>query len=103
MYCHTSSSVQLLIGNTLKCSPKFLWPLNIFHNSGLWFLGSHCPNSFRCEKKRSFALAFSSSRLPPPIATSIFNSSILSRSVTDCALLRLYFFPFFFKIFPCFF
>ena len=33
-YCHTSSSVQLLIGKTLKCSPKCFFPLNIFHNSG---------------------------------------------------------------------
>ena len=42
-------------------------PLNRFHNSGRWFLGSHWLKSSRWEKKRSLAQAFSSSRRAPPI------------------------------------
>ena len=47
MYCHTSISVQLLIGKTRKCSLICLRPLNRFHSSGRWFFGSHCPKSSR--------------------------------------------------------
>ena len=34
MYCHTSSSVQLLMGNTRKCSPGCRRVLNRVHSSG---------------------------------------------------------------------
>ena len=53
MYCHTSSSVQLLIGNTRTCSPLCTRALYRFHSSGRWFFGSHWPNASR---KREHAL-----------------------------------------------
>ena len=53
MYCHTSSSVQLLIGNTRTCSPLCTRALYRFQSSGRWFFGSHWPNSSR---KREHAL-----------------------------------------------
>ena len=93
IYCQTSISVQFEIGNTRKCSPIFFLPLKRFQSSGLWFLGSHCPKSSRCEKKRSFARAFSSSRRAPPIAASILLDSIASRRVVVCKAFRLAFLP----------
>src|ERR1017187_8787873 len=66
MYCQMSSSVQLDRGNTLMCSPLCIRVLKMFHSSGRWLFGSHWPNSSRKEKTRSLALAFSSSRRPPP-------------------------------------
>ena len=94
IYCHTSISVQLLMGKTRKCSPSCFLPLKMFHNSGRWFLGSHCPNSSRCEKKRSLARAFSSSRRAPPNAASNLCCSSVSSNVTVCSLLRLAVYPF---------
>src|SRR2546422_3579701 len=41
MYCQTSSSVQLLIGNTRMCSPFATRVLYRLHSSGRWFFGSH--------------------------------------------------------------
>ncbi len=49
MYCHTSSSVQLEIGNTRTCSPLRIRPLYSDHSSGRWRLGSHWPKSSRNE------------------------------------------------------
>ena len=88
MYCHTSSSVQLLIGNTRKCSPGARRVLNSVHSSGRWSLGCHWPKASRCEKMRSLARAFSSSRRAPPISASKRNSSMASSSVTDWCTLR---------------
>ena len=88
MYCHTSSSVQLLIGNTRKCSPGCRRWLNSVHSSGRWSLGCHWPKLSRCEKMRSLARALSSSRRAPPISASKRNSSIASSSVTDWCTLR---------------
>ena len=88
MYCHTSSSVQLEIGNTRKCSPGCRRVLNSVHSSGRWSLGCHWPKLSRCEKMRSLARAFSSSRRAPPISASKRNSSIASSSVTDWCTLR---------------
>src|SRR5437764_87785 len=70
MYCHTSSSVQLEIGNTRTCSPFRMRPLNSDHSSGRWRLGSHWPKSSRNENTRFLARARSSSRLAPPNAAS---------------------------------
>ena len=88
MYCHTSSSVQLEIGNTRKCSPGCSRVLNSVHSSGRWALGCHWPKLSRCEKMRSLARAFSSSRRAPPISASKRNSSMASSSVTDWCTLR---------------
>ena len=88
MYCHTSSSVQLEIGNTRKCSPGCSRVLNSVHSSGRCALGCHCPKLSRCEKMRSLARAFSSSRRAPPIKASKRNSSIASSKVTDWCTLR---------------
>src|SRR6266705_1181922 len=89
MYCQTSSSVQLLIGNTRMCSPFATRVLYRLHSSGRWFFGSHWPNSSRKENTRSLARAFSSSRRAPPMAASKPNSAIASSSVTDCAAFLL--------------
>ena len=43
MYCQTSSSVQLLIGNTRMCSPACTRALYRFHSSGRCSFGSHWP------------------------------------------------------------
>src|SRR6218665_2530114 len=43
MYCQTSSSVQLLIGNTRKCSPGCSRVLNSVPRSGPRALGRHSP------------------------------------------------------------
>ena len=88
MYCHTSSSVQLLIGKARMFSPLWLRALYRFHSSGRWFFGSHWPNSSRKLMIRSLARAFSSSRRAPPMQASNENSSIASSSVTDWCLLR---------------
>ncbi len=88
MYCHTSSSVQLLMGNTRKCSPGCRRVLNSVHSSGRWALGCHWPKLSRWLKMRSLARAFSSSRRAPPIRASKRNSSIASSSVTDWCTLR---------------
>ena len=93
MYCHTSISVQLLIGKMRKCSPKSIRPLNRFHNSGRWFFGSHWPNESRWEKKRSFARAFSSSRRAPPRQASNLCCSMALSSAGICRRLRLGFGP----------
>ena len=84
-----SSSVQLFSGNTRKFSPGMCLPLKRFHNSGRWFLGSHCPKSSRWLKKRSFARAFSSSRRAPPMQASYLPFSMVSNSVAICNRLRL--------------
>ncbi len=89
MYCHTSSSVQLLIGKTRTCSPGATRALYRFHSSGRWFFGSHWPNASRNEKMRSLARAFSSSRRAPPMQASKPNSAIASSKVTDWWRLRL--------------
>jgi hypothetical protein len=44
--------------------------LNRVHSSGRWALGCHWPKLSRCEKMRSLARAFSSSRRAPPIRAS---------------------------------
>ncbi|CFP64471.1 Uncharacterised protein [Bordetella pertussis] len=88
MYCHTSSSVQLEIGNTHMFSPRCTRVLNRFQSSGRWALGSHWPNSSRKEKMRSLARAFSSSRRAPPMQASSPSSSIASSRVTAWAALR---------------
>ena len=88
MYCHTSSSVQLEIGNTRKCSPGCRRVLNKLHNSGRCDLGCHWPKLSRWLKMRSLARAFSSSRRAPPIRASKRNSSIASSNVTDWCTLR---------------
>ena len=88
MYCQTSSSVQLEIGNARKCSPGCMRVLNSVHSSGRCSLGCHWPKLSRCEKMRSLARAFSSSRRAPPISASKRNSSIASSSVTDWCTLR---------------
>ena len=49
-------------------SPLWILVLYSFHISGRWFLGSQVCSALRKEKIRSFALDFSSSRLPPPKA-----------------------------------
>ena len=51
MYCQTSSSVQLEIGNTRMCSPGRWRPLYSDHSSGRWFFGSHWPNSSRMREE----------------------------------------------------
>ena len=89
MYCHTSNSVQLEMGNTRKCSPGCKRVLNKFHSSGRWALGCHWPKPSRWLKMRSLARAFSSSRRAPPIKASKRNSSIASSRVTDWCTLRL--------------
>ena len=89
MYCHTSSSVQLEMGNTRKCSPGCRRVLNSVQSSGRCALGCHWPKPSRCEKIRSLARAFSSSRRAPPISASKRNSSMASSSVTDWCALRL--------------
>ena len=88
MYCHTSSSVQLEIGNTRTCSPLRIRALNSDHSSGRWRLGSHWPKSSRKENIRSLARARSSSRRAPPKAASKPCSSIASSSVVVCRRLR---------------
>src|SRR5436190_7535417 len=65
----------------------------MFQSSGLCNFGFHCPNSSLTEKILSLALAFSSSRLAPPIQQSNLNSSIVSNKVYVCNQLRLGNFP----------
>ena len=43
MYCQTSSSVQLEMGKTRKCSPDCRRVLNSVHSSGRWFFGVPLP------------------------------------------------------------
>ena len=89
MYCQTSSSVQLEIGKTRKCSPGARRVLNRVQSSGRWAFGAHWPKLSRWLKMRSLARAFSSSRRAPPISASKRNSSMASSSVTDWCALRL--------------
>ena len=70
MYCQTSSSVQLEIGNTRMLSPGCLRVLYRRHSSGRWFFGSQRCCAERKEKIRSLARDFSSSRRAPPKAAS---------------------------------
>ena len=81
MYCHISSSVQLLRGNTRMLSPFLIRALYMSHSSGRWFLGSHWWNSFLKENIRSLARDFSSSRLAPPNAAS---NLYLSKALSNC-------------------
>src|SRR3954452_10100416 len=60
----------------------------MFHSSGRWARGSHCPWASRNEKIRSLARARSSSRRAPPNAASNRCSVIASSSVTVCSRLR---------------
>ena len=80
MYCHTSISVQLEIGthgSALPCA-FYRWIGSRVLDA---VLRSHWPKSSRWEKKRSFALAFSSSRRAPPIHASKLLNSMVSKVV----------------------
>ena len=81
------------MGKTRTFSPTEMRPFNISNNSGLWRLASHWPKSSRTENMRSFARAFSSSRLAPPMQASNLNSSIVSSKVTVCNTFLEAYFP----------
>ncbi len=51
-------------------SPGARRVLKMRQSSGRWFLGSQACCALRCEKMRSLARDFSSSRRAPPIAAS---------------------------------
>src|SRR5882762_3048401 len=51
MYSQTSSSVQFERGKTRMLSPLSRRELKIFHNSGLWFFGSHWPRESRKNQR----------------------------------------------------
>ena len=61
----------------------------MFHSSGRWFFGSHCPYWSRKLKMRSLARAFSSSRRAPPKTASWRPSVMARRRVGVCRRLRV--------------
>ena len=66
--CRARSSCES--GKTRMLSPGARRVLKMRQSSGRWFLGSQACWALRCEKMRSLARDFSSSRRAPPIAAS---------------------------------
>ena len=69
-YSQTSSSVQFDSGKTRIDSPSRMRVLKSRQSSGRWLRGSQAWAAERCEKMRSLARLFSSSRRAPPKAAS---------------------------------
>src|SRR5690554_3405652 len=69
-------------------------PFNISKTSGRWFFSSHWPKSSRTENTRSFARAFSSSLLAPPIHASNPCFSMACNKESVCNMFRLAYYHF---------